>query len=119
LRIPLAPGPDPLASTQTVGRITAPPLQPEIGPAPLPADPSFVPADWPYGSGAFAWPVYGWLTQGYRVGHSAIDIAAPLGTPITASDRGVVIRAGWSTVGYGQFVIVDHNIDYITLYAHL
>jgi len=30
-----------------------------------------------------------------------------------------VIRAGWSNAGYGQFVIIDHNIDYITLYAHL
>jgi lipoprotein YgeR len=41
------------------------------------------------------------------------------GTAVTAADRGVVIRAGWNSQGYGQFVIVDHNIDYITLYAHL
>ena len=38
---------------------------------------------------------------------------------VTAADRGVVIRAGWNSQGYGQFVIIDHNIDYITLYAHL
>jgi murein DD-endopeptidase MepM/ murein hydrolase activator NlpD len=78
-----------------------------------------LPADWPYGSGDFVWPVYGWLSQSYRYDHRAIDIAAPQGTPITAADRGVVLRAGWNNQGYGQFVIIDHQIDYVTLYAHL
>jgi len=78
-----------------------------------------VPANWPYGSGHFVWPIYGWLTQGYRFDHRAIDVAANVGTPVTAADRGVVLRAGWNDQGYGLFVIIDHNIDYITLYAHL
>lgn len=78
-----------------------------------------LPADWPYGSGHFAWPVYGWITQSYQRGHSGIDLGAWAGTPVTAADRGVVIRAGWSDIGYGNFVIIDHKIDYITLYAHL
>ena len=78
-----------------------------------------VPADWPYGSGRFTWPVYGWLSQGYRFDHRAIDVAAPQGTPVTAADRGVVLRAGWNNQGYGRFVIIDHKIDYVTLYAHL
>ena len=77
------------------------------------------PADWPYGSGSFTWPVYGWISQSYRYDHRAVDIAANMGTPVTAADRGVVIRAGWNDQGYGQFVIIDHNIDYLTLYAHL
>lgn len=78
-----------------------------------------LPADWPYGSGHFAWPVYGWISQDFHGSHSAIDIAAWAGTPVTAADRGVVIRAGWSEIGYGNFVVIDHKIDYITLYAHL
>jgi murein DD-endopeptidase MepM/ murein hydrolase activator NlpD len=78
-----------------------------------------VPADWPYGSGLFTWPVYGWLSQGYRYDHRAIDVAATQGTPVTAADRGVVVRAGWNDQGYGRFVVVDHQIDYVTLYAHL
>lgn len=78
-----------------------------------------VPKDWPYGSGNFTWPVYGWLTQGYREDHRAIDIAAPVGAFVTAADRGVVIRAGWNEQGYGLFVVIDHNIDYVTLYSHL
>jgi murein DD-endopeptidase MepM/ murein hydrolase activator NlpD len=78
-----------------------------------------VPADWPYGSGHFVWPVYGWLSQSYRYDHRAIDVAANQGTPVTAADRGVVVRAGWNDQGYGRFVVIDHQIDYVTLYAHL
>lgn len=81
--------------------------------------PGVVPANWPYGSGNFTWPLTGWLTQGYRYDHRALDIAAPSGTLVTAADRGVVLRAGWNSQGYGLFVIIDHNIDYVTLYAHL
>ncbi|MGL4650303.1 MAG: M23 family metallopeptidase, partial [Caldilineaceae bacterium] len=58
-------------------------------------------------------------TQAYRFDHRALDIAAPTGSPVTAADRGVVVRAGWNNQGYGNFVIVDHRIDYLTLYAHL
>ena len=78
-----------------------------------------VPENWPYGSGEFSWPLFGWLTQGFHPAHRAVDIAAPAGTVVTAADRGVVVRAGWNNQGYGLFVIIDHNIDYITLYAHL
>ena len=78
-----------------------------------------VPSEWPFGSGQFAWPAYGWLSQGYRYDHRAIDVAAPTGTFVTAADRGVVMRAGWNDQGYGLFVVIDHNIDYVTLYAHL
>lgn len=78
-----------------------------------------LPEDWPYGSGNFMWPVFGLMSQGYRNDHRAIDVAANTGTFITASDRGEVIRAGWNDQGYGMFVVIDHNIDYITLYAHM
>ncbi len=88
-------------------------------PAPAPQNTLKVPLNWPYGSGHFTWPLYGWLTQEYRFDHRAIDIAANLGTPVTAADRGVVIRAGWNNQGYGMFVVIDHRIDYVTLYAHL
>ncbi len=88
------------------------------GPQTAPA-PAGVPANWPYGSGYFNWPTTGWVSQGYRQDHRALDIAAPLGTSVTAADRGVVVRAGWNQQGYGFFVVIDHNIDYLTLYSHL
>lgn len=78
-----------------------------------------VPANWPYGSGNFRWPTHGWLSQGFHASHRAVDIAAPWGAPVRAADRGTVIRAGWNTQGYGNLVIIDHRIDYVTLYGHL
>ncbi|MCS6825030.1 MAG: M23 family metallopeptidase [Caldilinea sp.] len=106
LNMPVDTSPFVVFAQKSAARKTATPIGP-------------VPADWPYGSGRFTWPVYGWLSQGYRFDHRAIDIAAPQGTPVTAADRGVVIRAGWNNQGYGRFVVIDHKIDYVTLYAHL
>ena len=74
---------------------------------------------WPYGDGKFLWPLHVIITQHWSLHHRAIDIAAPLGTPIVAADNGKVIRAGWNTQGYGWLVIIDHGNDYLTLYAHL
>lgn len=74
---------------------------------------------WPYGDGHFIWPVVGPISQGAHAGHHAIDIAVDPGTPVRAADRGTVILAGWSSVGYGFRVAIDHGNDYITLYAHL
>jgi len=75
--------------------------------------------DWPYGDGKFVWPVTGWISQGAHPGHVALDIAVPSGTPVKAADRGKVIMAGWNPTGYGFRVVIDHGIDYVTLYAHL
>ncbi len=75
--------------------------------------------DWPYGDGKFVWPVVGPISQGARTGHVALDIAVPSGTPVKAADRGKVIMAGWNPTGYGFRVVIDHGIDYVTLYAHL
>lgn len=78
------------------------------------------PAAWPYGDGHFIWPVEdGIISQGYSATHKALDIAVPIGSPVRAVDNGVVIKAGYSTVGYGGRVIIDHQIDYTTHYAHL
>lgn len=69
------------------------------------------------GTGALDWPVYGSITQYYRSGHLAIDIAASRGTPIKAADSGYVTYAGYQG-GYGNFIIVDHGNGIVTRYAH-
>lgn len=70
----------------------------------------------------FLWPVYhGAVSSGFgmRNGsmHEGVDIAAPAGTPIHAADRGVVEFSG-QLHGYGNTVIVRHDDDYVTVYAH-
>ncbi len=72
------------------------------------------------GTGLFQWPVLGGVvTQGYWYGHRAIDIGVPVGTAVYAADGGFVSFAGWTDIGYGYLVVVDHANGFATYYAHL
>jgi murein DD-endopeptidase MepM/ murein hydrolase activator NlpD len=66
-------------------------------------------------------PVYGPITQDYRPayapGHSGVDVSVVVGTPVLATQCGIVTFAGWSDVGYGYLVVVQHGA-YSTYYAH-
>lgn len=62
--------------------------------------------------------------SGVRKLHAGIDFAAPGGTPIYAAASGYVQVAGWSTGGYGNYVIIYHGKmtdgnAYTTLYGHM
>ena len=61
----------------------------------------------------------GVISQGFHSRHKALDIAVKIGTPVRAVDNGIVVKSGYSTVGYGGRIIIDHQIDYTTHYAHL
>ena len=71
-------------------------------------------------SGYFINPLPGGIkTQGLH-GYNAVDIGAPVGTPIRAAAAGRVIVArvgGWNG-GYGSYVVIDHPNGTQTLYAH-
>jgi murein DD-endopeptidase MepM/ murein hydrolase activator NlpD len=80
-------------------------------------------------TGQLAWPVPGGRitsTFGNRFDpvkkvfqlHEGIDIGAPLGTPIFASDGGVVVESRASS-GYGWIIVIDHGNGWQTLYAHM
>ena len=70
---------------------------------------------------------YGWRknpVSGVNKLHAGIDFAAAGGTPIYAAASGYVQVAGWSTGGYGNYVIIYHGKmsdgnAYSTLYAHM
>lgn len=72
-------------------------------------------------------PLDGTLTSrfGYRMHpidgvmgfHYGLDIAAPQGTEIVAYADGTVIAAG-DSASYGKYLMIRHDGDYITLYAH-
>ncbi len=50
--------------------------------------------------------------------HKGIDIAAPEGTKIVASDSGTVIYSDNKLKNYGNVIIIKHTDNYITVYAH-
>ena len=77
------------------------------------------PAGAPTGTGRFAWPAQGYLSQRFWSSHQAIDIAGRTGVPIVATDDGYVVMAGRDTWGYGNQVLIDHGNGFVTRYAHL
>jgi murein DD-endopeptidase MepM/ murein hydrolase activator NlpD len=62
---------------------------------------------------------------GYAHFHTGIDLSVPLGTPVFAAADGVVVLARPMTdtagalVGYGNYVIIQHDAGLKTLYGHL
>ena len=50
--------------------------------------------------------------------NGGVDYAAPKGTRIYASADGVVKRAQWAG-GYGRYVVIRHNSEFSTGYAHM
>lgn len=51
--------------------------------------------------------------------HAGIDIPRPVGTPIYASESGVVQSIRSDPDGYGIYVIIKHDNGLKTLYAHM
>ncbi len=75
----------------------------------------------PVGERPFIYPTMGKVTQGYRAGHYAVDIADSSMPPVWAAGGGTVIKVSTGTWGggYGNHVIIDHGNGLKTLYAHL
>ena len=64
--------------------------------------------------------VGGRKTQGLH-GHNGVDLASSLGTPVLASAEGTVIvaKVGGYNGGYGNMIVISHNNNIQTVYAHL
>ena len=50
--------------------------------------------------------------------HGALDYGIPIGTNVYAAEEGVVLTAGWSSSGYGNYVCLQHANGLRTYYAH-
>ena len=62
---------------------------------------------------------HGIVSQGLH-GYNAVDLAAPVGTPIMASAGGVVIISkvgGWNG-GYGNYIVISHPNGTQSVYGH-
>ncbi|HEV8656505.1 MAG TPA: M23 family metallopeptidase [Candidatus Limnocylindria bacterium] len=74
-------------------------------------------ASLPARTGRLGWPTNGVITQYYWWGHTGVDIAAPFGSRIGASDDGIVVATGWVPVG-GLRVCIQHSEGLQTCYYH-
>jgi murein DD-endopeptidase MepM/ murein hydrolase activator NlpD len=91
-------------------------------------------------TGRLLWPIpHATITQGFGPTpfvfeasyagfphfHTGIDLAVPRGTPVFAAADGVIMLArpmantGGALVGYGNYVIIQHDPGLKTLYGHL
>jgi murein DD-endopeptidase MepM/ murein hydrolase activator NlpD len=73
-----------------------------------------------YSGGRLSWPVAGgYISQYFHYGHYAIDIAADMGTRVSAAASGRVIFAGWKNNGGGYQVWIAHGSNLYTTYNHM
>ncbi len=71
------------------------------------------------------WGATKFAKNGYRGHwHNGLDFAAPLGTPISASEGGIVLASGNQDLycrrgAYGKYIVIKHTNGLVTLYGHL
>jgi lipoprotein NlpD len=66
----------------------------------------------------WAWPASGTLIERFSDTNRGIDIGGKAGQPILASADGRVVYSGSAIRGYGRMLIVKHNDQYVSVYAH-
>ncbi|WP_447553781.1 peptidoglycan DD-metalloendopeptidase family protein [Vreelandella sp. EE22] len=100
----------------------APAAEPEPEPAAAPAQPdrssrSFTPVD----DVNWRWPTDGQVSGGFGEGETitaGIDITGQKGQPVRAAGPGIVVYAGSGVRGYGNLILLKHNDQYLSAYAH-
>ncbi len=77
----------------------------------------------PASAGTFRWPVRGRVisafadtSNGQR--NDGVNISVPEGTSVRAAEDGVVAYAGDELEGFGNLVLIRHEDEWVTAYAH-
>ena len=108
----------PAVRASTVPKVTA------LRPSPVPKASSHPPAKPPGATRVAAGLRWSRPTNGEtigrfgRSGNKGIDIAGMFEQPIHAASNGMVVYAGSGLVGYGKLIIVKHNSQILSAYAH-
>jgi lipoprotein NlpD len=68
---------------------------------------------------AWAWPATGKVLAGYKDGaNKGVDIAGKQGEPVAAAADGKVAYIGTGIASLGKLVILRHNANFLSAYAH-
>ncbi len=71
--------------------------------------------------GSWRWPTDGKIIDNFSAsegGNKGIDIAGSRGQSVVSTASGRVVYAGNALRGYGNLIIIKHNDDYLSAYAH-
>lgn len=118
------PAPSGLSLGPAPGSPVSPPSQTAALPPPAVADPPAAAAGPPPRGDRFGWPIVGTVISGFGpkpdgTHNDGINISAARGASVTAAADGVVAYAGNELRGYGNLLLVRHEGDWVTAYAHL
>ncbi len=105
---PVAPAPTPSAPTTPVDNTNSTPINAHVV-APIASNV------------AWQWPTSGNIIQGFSDtdgGNKGIDISGSRGQSVKAAASGRVVYAGNALRGYGNLIIIKHNDDFLSAYAH-
>lgn len=70
---------------------------------------------------SWVWPTQGKVIKEFSysdTGNKGIDIKGKRGQRVVAAANGRVVYAGSALRGYGKLIIIRHNDDYLSAYAH-
>lgn len=70
---------------------------------------------------AWQWPAEGSVVGAFGEGDSitaGIDITGKKGQPVKAAGPGIVVYAGSGVRGYGNLILLKHNDQFLSAYAH-
>lgn len=111
-----------MAATSGAATVTPPaakPVETPVAPAqpvaPVAAAPAINAED---AAISWMWPTQGRVTGAYDAVRKGVDIAGTAGQAIVAAADGRVMYAGSGIRGYGNLVILKHNNNLLSAYAH-
>ena len=115
-----SPAVDP-AETAAAAKGRAEPAKPHAA-APA-ATQTSVPAAAAGGATTFRWPVKGKVITNFGprddgTHNDGINISVPAGTDVQAAEGGTVAYAGNELKGYGNLVLIRHDENWVSAYAH-
>src|SRR5690606_4713794 len=124
-----APPPMSVSSPAARDPLAAPPPMPVDEPAPvvarapdpLPATPPAPLEALPAGPIVWSWPASGPIVGRFSaqgVDNKGIDIGGSRGDDVLAAADGDVVFAGSGLLRYGEMIILKHNDQYLSAYAH-
>lgn len=67
---------------------------------------------------SWMWPTKGRVIKNFSSSNNGLDIAGSRGQNVNAAAAGQVVYSGNALRGYGNLIIINHNNQYLSAYAH-